>query len=367
MLSNQPIFSPQEYEPSVISLSSSSQAWIGARSPLQSALAIGKEVDHQAGVTEYYDEETNQCLSYEDYWTKKEFEAQPFYRLGQFIRETVSELADWVSTIWTDWSQTVDEEPTNCKPYNELITNGINQDYEAFSLAIDAAKERATEHNKPLLILVGETHLQLNSLLNTAKILNIAKNKLDMTFALTESFISSCYDDETAKFIMLQEKMIAHFKLNKVPMDYALCSSFKLCYLNCQSIESYYPQISHGTSSQHSSMVIRDKVMASFATQFRTDIVAIVGAYHLQGLMASNDLINTFEILSINVHSFPWSPLETRFPSYESCMKRFSHPHKARHCFAHYSSKVLGLPKIAEEQELREIEFDCVLSKLKKR
>jgi hypothetical protein len=183
-----------------------------------------------------------------------------------------------------------------------------------FRLAIQDAIDAARAKEKPLLLLLGESHFSLDSALMETLILQITSELDGFPFqhVFTEHFESDIYQlpDNIPYPIVLLGQMMHALQKKKIPMDLATCDIFETQKPEvCQIIDT--DQITSGKPihldnvTSVSSMKKRNQVMAHVMNAFKHygNAIAVVGRDHLFGIMTETTLNESYHVVPVTLSS----------------------------------------------------------------
>jgi hypothetical protein len=201
-----------------------------------STMGYFQAVDKANRVNFYTDPITGKMIGFNDYWYKKEFEAQPAFVCGKFIRETIEKVgteitlttnafvqrtADLCSTFYhgikqlphlfsysriKDESQKVMHHPVEKKAFDKLDINKLST-LEFFDLIVEEIKELHSQYihddilaivkqakasadlaGLPLMILLGEDHYNHEHWKLEKLFLEVSKKVLNIQTVYHETF-----------------------------------------------------------------------------------------------------------------------------------------------------------------------------------
>lgn len=253
-----------------------------------------------------------------------------------------------------------------------LSTNKkISVSYNDIASKIEIAKREAESKNMPLMILLGEHHYQINSILNEVIVIDIAVKKLGIKKVLAEQ----CFAERIAAFLKMKnlrfepsymqylwltEDMIDHFGLEKVVIDLAPCSGILSKENEHHGTRELYPEIPLSLAKTTEGIKIRNAVMTEVAKAYDSDVIAIVGSAHLHGMIKETDLEQVFHILPINVAPYDISPLP-RYASVADCLEKqkdsrmASSSHYIPWCYTKFSNEVTQTKELVAERDWSDV------------
>lgn len=213
----------------------------------------------------------------------------------------------------------------------KLITQEIKRQRNYFSKIIDHAFLAAKKNEKPLLILLGESHYSIDiSLINELILLKLLSEKFKLDTIMTEASskkFGSKYQDyscmtESGDIIISDhvEEAMTSLNITKKPIDFFLFNETKIDLLEqaCLNIHDNssclklneeikkIKEIDYSTENIIQDLPKRNHVMADImirAPKKNIPILAIVGAHHLYGLINESELPQHYHILAIDVSS----------------------------------------------------------------
>lgn len=180
---------------------------------------------------------------------------------------------------------------------------------------IDSAKKQAELAKKPLLILIGENHCSINSLVIESLIIDIAVKKLSIKEVFTEAEIMGFHDTlsvigETLPAISIQKKLNSmgitqtaidipkSFWKRTFPLALPL-AIFDLLGKPFGLESGLLSEISYRLSEEG----VKDRNTHMAKNSIKTELsdkIGIVGAYHLFGLIKETELTDHYYVLPIN-------------------------------------------------------------------
>lgn len=186
--------------------------------------------------------------------------------------------------------------------------------YPILQHSIEKATKIARKNNKPLLVLVGEEHHNVDCAFKLSLIFRIFADRKDAEGAFSEYFHPKSYDHRN-KTIPLTLRVLGPLTmengLNIIPVDLARCEELNaheravteecnkvsLASLGITKSEEY------SSRSFEERVVFRNKIMVDeMILNKGNDAIAIVGAGHLKGLLKDNpNLSQHYEILAISL------------------------------------------------------------------
>ncbi|MFO1259410.1 MAG: hypothetical protein U1E78_13505 [Gammaproteobacteria bacterium] len=182
-----------------------------------------------------------------------------------------------------------------------------------FRLEIQKAINDSIINGKPLLILIGEHHYSPDSALMEAFIINLLNTFDDFQYQtiFTESFETDIYGlhEGMPHPNEIVEQLAERLNKLTVPMDLGTCKLFKTSPDICEYID--YSELMNGSSitlqnvTSASGMKKRNQIMTNVMNTLRGNgnAVAIVGQYHLFGLMNETTLQEHYHVVPIALDS----------------------------------------------------------------
>ncbi len=159
---------------------------------------------------------------------------------------------------------------------------------------VNTAHLEATRHGKRLMILIGEDHFNLNGFLIEVMTYLAASKLLHINTVLTEQDQEMInYFNETGKRLtqaskwlvcLSFENILKEHNVTIVPIDINH-NKLREANVNVRSEEA---------------MAERNTTMASCANEVKSDVVCVVGAGHLYGMLNKTDLESNFYVLPIS-------------------------------------------------------------------
>jgi hypothetical protein len=203
---------------------------------------------------------------------------------------------------------------------------------------IKKAKEAAKTENKRLMILIGEDHHGLNSLVIESMAYLVAK-ELGINTVLTEQ----------------DQKMLDHFnktgkRLTRANQWGAIINFLNIVKENKGEIVPIDIEQTKlleegivGTSAED--VALRDKIMAQCANQVKSDVVCVVGDGHLYGLLNKTDLESNFYVLPISTTIADYKKIQkiTKNTMTLEAFDKQSHQVKSREFNTTFPEKVKNL------------------------
>ena len=268
-------------------------------------------LEDEEDVSTYIDPETGECITSQQFWERLQYRSQPGYVVGKYLRESVSGVWDSVASLYQFASRTI---YSFSRPFWYIqdekhlfkdLEEDIIEQHDDITLRIRQAKDQANEEKKPLLILLGENHLSRSSAVLESLILKIASNDLSIDTLFSETFFYSLYERHfMSSFpVYMAERSAKDLNMLKIPMDLAVCEMFAVPDHEGCAKKAQYPQVELKDASHEKGMKTRNQVMAAVIIKStpRKDVLAIVGAEHLYGLLEQTNLKAHFHILPVNV------------------------------------------------------------------
>lgn len=178
---------------------------------------------------------------------------------------------------------------------------------------ISSSLKRAEAKNKPLLILLGETHGRMSTSLLESFILYLSSQlpNLSLSNVFTEAFDANFYEqpEYSVDPCNVVEKVIEHLGLTKIQMDLAACQIFKPDIPKvCEVID--YEKLMSGViidsvekAKLKEGLKKRNQIMTEVMIAFKNDgnAIAIIGKAHLYGIMQETKLQDYYHVVPILV------------------------------------------------------------------
>lgn len=243
-----------------------------------------------------------------------------------------NEIFDLLSeAIWTE--------------HDKELTEQFKSVFEQVIDEIKKAKEAAKTENKRLMILIGEDHHGLNSLVIELMTYLVAK-ELGINTVLTEQ----------------DQKMLDHFNRTGKRLTRASQWGVIITFLNIVKenkgkivpidIEQtkFLDEGIRGTSAED--VALRDQTMAQCANQVNSDVVCVVGDGHLYGLLNKTDLASNFYVLPMSTTIADYKKIQklTKNTMTLEAFDKQSHQVKSREFNVNFPERVKNLTAVQDSE-----------------
>lgn len=215
--------------------------------------------------------------------------------------------------------------------------NAVNKVCDSLLTLISESKTKAARINKPLMILLGESHCSMHSLILEGIILYICRNYFDINTVMSEnSFEFDLNPSESLAGRRAWSGKIGSWSVD-IPISFFLNElgiTPKRLDINTRFTRNYESSLSiEGIRARNNEMV-------HIATEAPNDSVCIVGAWHLPGMLEETSLQETFSVFPINLCEHPNSrrsaahvALNDYLLSPEKCLQAIDMISDFTHCF----------------------------------
>lgn len=257
-----------------------------------------------------------ECFAEADLVEKMQFESQPVYQFGKWLKKMFDMASSWVSTkaltpeieykidcaiIENDKDALNNLSEFGYKKhinkqirYHRKLDKKIAYFHNAISKFIESSAKQARASHKPLMIVVGEHHYSVHSAFVEALLLIVAKEEINIKKLFTEANFIFYYNKKGTHIdpLLTSEYLCHILDIEKIFVD----------FIGVKILESQGSFVAASNPARN----IRDNSMVNQINQHPAEpAVFIVGAAHLSHILTHVDLNKKYHVVGIN--TFPQS------------------------------------------------------------
>lgn len=200
---------------------------------------------------------------------------------------------------------------SNSETTEKFIRIMLNR-YDRIQHDILLAKQKSIEENKPLLVLMGETHLMINAQLHKMLAIFIANHQFKIDTLYSEIFSAETLRKNTTPMmgtiLSLVENFLKELNMSRVSVDGPVCGAFDVLPTEpiCKQFDSEKFLRKYDDVISEKGMKIRNDAMVEeiIKQSAQKDTIALVGADHLYGMLNETNLKEHFTVLALNFSNF---------------------------------------------------------------